>query len=121
MSRMIQAGEQLRNEIAETLGDLVDTVTLDGAGIKSSTRAAVVIFPPEVNYTTFDAADLVWSFAVVAGPADRPLIAWGVLDMIVTRLEESGLNLATAKPATFGLAGAGTLPAYEITLNPLED
>lgn len=119
MSGTLAASQALRDELAEILGDSVDLVTLDGSGLKPATRAAAVIFPPEVTYTTWDEKDQVWKFALVAGPADRPLIAWESLDTALSRLEESTLNLASASPATFDLAGAGTLPAFEITLNPI--
>ena len=121
MSNTVEAAEALRDQLETDLGDVVDLVTLDGVGIKLSTRAAVVIQPPEITYTTWNERELEWTLAAVAGPADRPRIAWDRLDAVLTRLQETGLNLKSARPALFDLAGAGTLPAYEITLNPLED
>lgn len=117
----IEPAERLKTQIENVLGDLVDLVTLDGTGVKPQTRAAVVIFAPEVTFTTFDEVELVWTFAAVAGPARDPLAAWTQLDKILTRLHQSGLNIDTASPGTFGLAGNGNMPAYEITLNPLDD
>lgn len=120
MSRTLAAAETLADEIRTALGGLVDLVTIDGMGIKSATRAAIVIQPPKVTYPSWNERELEWTLAAVAGPADRPRIAWERLDAILTRLEESGINLKSADPALFDLAGSGTLPAYEITLNPLE-
>lgn len=118
MSTTIEQAEALRDRIATALGDLVDLVTLDGSGVKAQTRAAVVIFAPKITFPTFGERDTAFSFVAAAGPQDRPLAAWQQLDRILDRLEQSGLNLASAEPATFDLAGAGRLPAYEITLNP---
>ena len=36
------------------------------------------------------------------------------------RLADKGLNLQKATPASWNLAGAGTLAAYQVTLNALE-
>lgn len=120
MTATLSAAQALQAALTNILGDLVDLVTLDGSGLKPSTRAAVVIQPPEVQFPTFEEREMIWTLAIVAGPPDRPLIAWERLDPILTALEESGLNLRSATPATYGLAGSGTLPAYEVTLNPLE-
>lgn len=118
MSTMQQA-ERIKARVEEILGDLVDLVTLDGVGIKAQTRAAVVILAPRVTFPTFGERDTTFRLAAVAGPADRPIVAWRQLDAILDALEAGGLNLAEAEPGSFDLAGAGRLPAYEITLNPL--
>ncbi len=119
MSATIEAAEQLRDKLIDILGDAVDLVTIDGTGLKPSTRAAIVIFPPSLAFPTWDERETTWKLAAVAGPADRPLIAWEALDLIVDRLAAARINLATAEPAEFALAGSGILPAYEIILNPL--
>lgn len=115
----MQQAERIKARVEEILGDLVDLVTLDGVGIKPQTRAAVVILAPKISFPTFGERDTTFRLAAVAGPADRPLTAWKQLDEILDALELGGLNLADAEPGTFDLAGAGRLPAYEITLNPL--
>lgn len=117
MSTFDQA-EQLRDSLTAALGDLVDLVTLDGVGLKPQTRAAVLVQPPEVKFVTFTERDTTFTIVAIAGPSDRPLVAWRAIDLIVERLETEGFNLAKARPATFNLAGSGSLPAYEITLNP---
>lgn len=119
MSTTIEQAEALRARIETILGDLVDLVTLDGAGVKAQTRAAVVIFAPKITFPTFGERDTIFRFVATAGPPDRPFVAWEQLDRILGALEAGGLNLASAEPATFDLAGAGRLPAYEITLNPI--
>lgn len=121
MSRTLEAGRELRDRVEEALGGLVDLVTLDGAGIKPQTRGAVFIMPPKVTYPTFNTREMEWTLVAVAGPAQNPLRAWERLDPILTRLEDEGFNLKSAEPASFSLAQSGTIPAYEITLNPLED
>lgn len=119
MSTTLAQAEQLRDRLTADLDELVDLVTLDGVGIKPQTRAAVIVQPPELTFITFTERDTAFSLVAVAGPADKPVHAWAAIDKIIDRLEDEGYNLATARPATFGLAGSGSLPAYEITLNPL--
>ena len=43
-----------------------------------------------------------------------------MISQITALTTEAGLNIATARPVTFSLAGAGTLASYQITLNPLD-
>ncbi|MGO3832660.1 MAG: hypothetical protein ACTJGT_01730 [Microbacteriaceae bacterium] len=117
MSSIITRGEALKTQIAAALGDLVDLVTLDGVGLKPSTRAAVMIYPPEISFPTFGERDTVWKIAVTAGPANQPMRALARIDQMIAALEAANLNMARAEPVTFDLAGGGSLPAYEITLN----
>lgn len=118
MSGTLPQAEALRLVLEAAAGDTVDTVTLDGTGIHASTRAAIVLFPPTVTYPNWQEQEFEFRAAIVAGPADRPLHAWTALDRVLTALQAARINLAKAEPATFDLAGAGSLPAYEITLNP---
>lgn len=113
----ISEAHTLKTALETALGDAVDLVTLDGRGVKPSMRA-VVIFAPTVTFPTFGERDTQWKIYAVSGPADRPLAAWETLDLMLDRLESAGINLAKAEPAAMNLAGNGTLPAYEITLNP---
>jgi len=113
-----ERAEQLRTEIEDALGDLVDLVTLTGVGLKPSTRAAVMIQPPSITFPAFGERDTTWKLTAVAGPADRPLLALAALDQILERLELDQFNISQAEPATLDLGGAVQLPAYEITLNP---
>ena len=52
-------------------------------------------------------------------PAKQPSADDDILTAL-DRLAERGLNIQKATPATWNLAGAGTLAAYQVTLNALE-
>ena len=57
---------------------------------------------------------------VIAGtPATQPSAVDDILTAL-DRLADKGLNLQKATPASWNLAGAGTLAAYQVTLNALE-
>ena len=57
---------------------------------------------------------------VIAGtPATQPSAVDDILTAL-DRLAERGLNIQKATPATWNLAGAGTLAAYQVVLNALE-
>ena len=57
---------------------------------------------------------------VIAGtPATQPSAVDDILAAL-DRLADKGLNLQKATPASWSLAGAGTLAAYQVTLNALE-
>lgn len=117
MTGMLAQAEQLRATVEAALGDLVDLVTLDGTGLKPQTRAAVVVRPPSIEFPNFAERDTEFQLVVVAGPADRPLRALDQIDQIITALEAEQFPMKSAKPFGFSLAGAGVLPAYEITLH----
>ena len=119
MSTTLEQAERLKAALIAAAGDTVDLVTLDGTGVKVSTRAAIVIFPPAVEFPNWGERDTAFTLAIVAGPADRPLIAWAAMDAVLDALEAEQVNIQTARPGTFNLAGSGNLPAYEIILNPL--
>lgn len=119
MSGLIEQAELLRAKVESALGDLVDLVTLDGQGVKPQTRAAVVVMPPELAFPTYGERDTTFRLIVVAGPVERPLHAIAAIDSVITALEAEQFPLKSAQPARFGLAGSGTLPAYEITLHSL--
>ena len=62
----------------------------------------------------------VWTLDVIAGtPATQPSAVDDILTAL-DRLAERGLNIQKATPATWNLAGAGTLAAYQVVLNALE-
>lgn len=117
MSTIAQA-EALRAKVEAAVGPLADIVTLDGGGIKPQTRAAVIVQPPEIEFATFSQRDISFKLTIAAGPATQPLVAWERIDLIIDALEAAHINLKSGSPATLDLAGAGTLPAYQITLNP---
>lgn len=118
MTGILARAEQLKQQVEAALGDLVDLVTLDGVGLKPSTRAAVMIPAPSITFPNFGERDTTWKIIAAAGPADRPMIALDALDAIMSKLEAEQFNFASADPMTLDLAGGGHLPAYELTLNP---
>ena len=93
--------------VEAALGEIGSFVTGDVAKARPLPgMVAVFIEPPDIDYP-------VWG--------DRPECTWR-LDLLagIGLLAEAGLNIATARPVTFSLAGAGTLASYQITLNPLD-
>lgn len=119
MTGIIAQAQQLQANVTAALGSLVDLVTLDGEGVKPQTRAAVVVQPPTLEFPNFDERDTTFKLVVIAGPATNTLRALDRIDQIITRLEAERFPLRSASPASFKLAGAGYLPAYEITLHTL--
>ncbi|MGO2655973.1 MAG: hypothetical protein ACTH93_09130 [Pseudoclavibacter sp.] len=115
----LDAASDLVEQLTDALGVLVDQITLDGSTIKAQTRAAVIIYPPRLKMPTWADDDTEVHWTIVAAASGDTLTAWERLDRIIDRLQHSGLNLADATPSTLSLAGAATLSAYEITLNPL--
>lgn len=123
-NRVTSAREALIAWLEDHLGDLVQIITIDPAAAKPSPgRVAIFIEPPELDYSASwtAAPEIGWKLDIIAGtPATQPTSLDLITDAIET-LADNDLNIASARPVSFTLPnGAGTLAAYEVTLNPLD-
>ncbi len=108
--------------LTNMLDDLVSSVSTDSALVHPQPgKVAIYVEPPYVEYTTWDGVpDITWTLDLVAGtPATQATALDDIIDAI-DRLAAKGLNVNKAQPVGWNLAGAGTLAAYQVTLNPLE-
>lgn len=123
-NRVTRARDVLIATLEDMLGDLVQIITIDPAAANPSPgRVAIFIEPPELDYSAnwTAAPEITWKLDLVAGtPATQPASLDLITDAIET-LADNELNIASARPVSFTLPnGAGTLAAYEVTLNPLD-
>lgn len=123
-NRITRARDELMARLTDMLGNVVQIVTIDPAAAKPSPgRVAIFIEPPELDYSTSwtAAPEIGWKLDIIAGtPATQPAALDLITDAVET-LADNELNIATARPVSFTLPnGAGTLAAYEVTLNPLD-
>lgn len=123
-NRVTRARAILIAQLENMLGGLVQIITIDPAAANPSPgRVAIFIEPPELDYSTSwtAAPEIGWKLDIIAGtPATQPASLDLITDAIET-LADNELNLASARPVSFTLPnGAGTLAAYEVTLNPLD-
>ena len=123
-NRITRARDELMARLTDMLGNVVQIVTVDPAAAKPSPgRVAIFIEPPELDYSTnwTAAPEIGWKLDIIAGtPATQPTSLDLITDAIET-LADTELNIASARPVSFTLPnGAGTLAAYEVTLNPLD-
>ena len=110
----------LMNTLTDMLDGLVSSVSIDAQLIRPAAgKVAVFIEPPTVEWPSWGPPEPVWTLDVIAGtPATQP----SAVDDILTALDRLA-NVAEhpeAAPATWNLAGAGTLAAYQVVLNALE-
>lgn len=123
-NRITRARDELMARLTGLLGNVVQIVTVDPAAAKPSPgRVAIFIEPPELDYSASwtAAPEIGWKLDIIAGtPATQPAALDLITDAVET-LADNELNIATARPVSFTLPnGAGTLAAYEVTLNPLD-
>lgn len=123
-NRITRARDELMARLTDMLGNVVQIVTIDPAAAKPSPgRVAIFIEPPELDYSASwtAAPEIGWKLDIIAGtPATQPAALDLITDAVET-LADNELNIATARPVSFTLPnGAGTLAAYEVTLNPLD-
>ena len=124
----------LMNTLTDMLDGLVSSVSIDAQLIRPAAgKVAVFIEPPTVEWPSWGPPEPVWTLDVIAGtPAAvaRAEEAWAASKGRFSRLATSGAFhsplMAPAQapfadyPATWNLAGAGTLAAYQVVLNALE-
>lgn len=123
-NRITRARDELMARLTDMLGNVVQIVTVDPAAAKPSPgRVAIFIEPPELDYSASwtAAPEIGWKLDIIAGtPATQPTSLDLITDAVET-LADNELNIAAARPVSFTLPnGAGTLAAYEVTLNPLD-
>lgn len=117
--------QEQRSALMATLADMLDglvgSISTDAQLVRPAAgKVAVYIEPPTVEWPTWGPPEPTWTLDVIAG---TPATQTSAVDDILTaldRLAEKGLNLQKATPASWNLAGAGTLAAYQVTLNALE-
>lgn len=111
----------LMNTLTDMLDGLVSSVSIDAQLIRPAAgKVAVFIEPPTVEWPSWGPPEPVWTLDVIAGtPATQPSAVDDILTAL-DRLADKGLNLQKATPASWNLAGTGTLAAYQVVLNALE-
>lgn len=120
-SQIITERETLMDMLTDMLGALVTVVTIDAQEARPLPgKVAVLIDPPEITYEGWQFVSTAWTVNLIAGTMATQTESLDLLIPVLERLHERRLNMKTAKPVTYSLAGVGNLAAYEITLNPLE-
>lgn len=120
-SQIITEREVLMDMLTDMLGALVTVVTIDAQEARPLPgKVAVLIDPPEITYEGWQFVSTAWTVNLIAGTMATQTESLDLLIPVLERLHERRLNMKTAKPVTYSLAGVGNLAAYEITLNPLE-
>jgi hypothetical protein len=120
-SQVLQEREALMETLTDMLGDLATVVTIDAPAARPLPgKIAVLIDPPKIDFEGWQFLTPVWTVNLIAGTMATQTATLDLLTDAIERLHARHLNMKTATPATFSLAGVGDLAAYTITLNPLE-
>ena len=120
-SQIITEREALMDMLTDMLGALVTVVTIDAQEARPLPgKVAVLIDPPEITYEGWQFVSTAWTVNLIAGTMATQTESLDLLIPVLERLHERRLNMKTATPVTYSLAGVGNLAAYEISLNPLE-
>lgn len=109
-------------QAALTTAGLTDAVaTMNAAEVPSGSRhGCVVVAAPELTFETWNDPTPLWEVHVVAGPATDYLAAWNTIDTIIQALVTAHINLKTGSPGQYQPFQGVALPAYTLTLNPLD-
>lgn len=119
--RLTQAHE-LVTQLTQALEPIGATATLHAGAVPSAARHGVaLVTPPSIRFETFEHSESLFEVYVIAGPPTKPLTAWERLDEMIDALEQAGINLRAAEPATFTPYDASApLHAYILKLNPTD-
>lgn len=121
MNRITEERDALMDTLTEMLGDVVQSVGIDPAEARPTTgKVAIVIEPPIIDYPTWDTIEIHWTLDLIAGTQTTQATSLDLLTDAIEQLAAHELNIASATPISFNLAGSGTLAAYQIRLNPLD-
>ena len=113
--------EALMDLLTDAAGDLVYAVTIDAQEARPLPgKAVMLIDPPTITFEGYQFQERIWTVNVIAGTTATQVQALDIITPVVERLWERKVNMRSAKPVTYSLAGGGNLAAYELTLNPLE-
>jgi hypothetical protein len=121
MSRVDELTEQLTERITEAGHGLILQVTTDPSLVKPSPgKVSLVIMPPDIAWDGWELEpNVTFKILAVAGTANTNKRGYDLILEAMDIMHQADVNMATATPVGFDLAGAGTLAAYEITLNPM--
>lgn len=104
--------------------DAADThVTIDAMEVSAHAQTGAILIQVEkvvFPHWTPSEPEAEFQVHVIAGPPDRPLVAWQRMDKIIAALHQGGLNIARATPSTFAPGTGPALPAFTLDLNPLD-
>ena len=113
--------EALMDLLTDAAGDLVAAVTIDAQEARPLPgKAVMLIDPPTITFEGYQFQERIWTVNVIAGTTATQVQALDIITPVVERLWARKVNMRSAKPVTYSLAGVGNLAAYELTLNPLE-
>lgn len=120
-NRISKERSRLIDLLADTLGTTITSVGIDAQAIRPAPgKVAIFVEPPTVEYDSWGPPTTTWTLDLVAGtPATQATALDDIMDALET-LASAHLNIKDARPATWNLAGSGSLAAYQITLNPLD-
>lgn len=119
---VIDEQRKLQSLLEEMLGSTVQSVGIDPQSAQPTPgKVSIVIEPPELEYVTWVGPPTIrWTLDIIAGTPATQATALDLIADAIDTLAAKGLNIATATPATFPLAGTGNLLAYQVRLNPLD-
>lgn len=120
-SDMIDARNLLIERLTDMAGDLLSHITIDAAKARPLPgKPALLVNPPEIAFISYTITEYTWTLHLIAGTPATQAESYDQFAPVFDRFQAGGLNLKTARPATWQLAGAGAVACYEITLNPLD-
>lgn len=117
MSRITDRLTLLTNQLTGVFGDKVSVITTDPAQVRPlPDKPAVYIEPPTIESLTWSDFDTTWHVNIVAGTQTTAADSLTQIYDLIDALTNTALNVQSAEPTTFSLAGTGNLAAYTLII-----
>lgn len=107
---------------ASDLEDKADITVTNRAGLVESASRHGCVFVDFPTLSSENFADLQPEFQVhiIGGTPTDELSAFARIDSIIQALHEGNLNIRSGEPGNWPTQGGLRIPAYTLTLNPLQ-
>lgn len=105
----------LQHQLNDTLGDLVQIITLDAQLARPANgKVAIFIEPPELEWPRNEPApDIIAKIDIIAGTTATQATSVTLIYQALEAIADAGICLTAARPVTFGAANSANLAAYQ--------
>lgn len=117
MSRISTRLDLLTQSLRHVLGDRVSVITTDPAQVRPLPgKPAVYIEPPTIESLTWTDFDTTWHVSIVAGTQTTAADSLTQIYDLIDAITDTSINVKSAEPTSFSLAGTGNLAAYTLII-----
>lgn len=117
MSRISERLSVLKTQLVNVLGDSVAKITTDPQQVRPlPDKPCIYIEPPSCEALNWHDFDTTWHVNIIAGTQTTGAAALTQIYDLIDVITGTSINVQSAEPTTFSLAGTGNLAAYTLII-----